>query len=84
MYSEADLLIMFGHTSPTTPTVFASQRTLDHTVYTEIPLVKLPNVKKMGDDRSLVPSPAELGDVTGVFDDRINVEVCREGVEDCK
>lgn len=75
---------MFGHTSPTTSAVLASQRTLDHAVYTEVPLVKLPNVKKMGDDRFLVPSPAELGDVTGVFDHRVNVEICREGVENCK
>lgn len=75
---------MFRHTASTTPAVLASQGPPDHTIDTKVLLIKLPELKELRDDGSLLVPAAKLGDETGVFSHRVDIEKARQSEENSK
>ena len=82
--AENPLLVVLGNTSPAAPTMLATQWFSDHARDAKVLLVKFPQLKKFGNDRPLLMSATKFGDITRVFNNRVDEEKGRQSVKNSK
>ena len=82
--AESPLLVVFGNTSPAAPAMLATQWFSDHAGDAKVLLIEFPQLKKLSNDRSLLVSTTKFGDITRVFDNRVDEEKGRQSVKNRK
>jgi hypothetical protein len=75
------MVVMLCNAARTAFAVLASQRLANHAKYTKVLLVKLPLLKQLVYHGSLLVSTACLRNKAGVFNHRVDVEICCEAIE---
>lgn len=72
---------MLCNASSTTLTVLASEGFSDHACHTKVLLVEFPLLKKFANDCPLLIPASELGNIAGIFNHGIEIEVGRQAIE---
>lgn len=75
---------MLRNATTASTAVLASKRFSRHARNTEILLVELPQLEQLFNHLSLLVAAADLRDISGILNHRIDIEIGGQAVKDCE
>ena len=77
-------LVMLGHAAGASFAMLTTKGLANHAMQAEILVIELPQCQELFDDSFLLTSATQFGDIAGVFNHTVKVEVCTKAVCNCK